>query len=248
MAKRFENKVVLVTGGARGMGARHVERFVEEGAKVYFTDILSEGGQELAERLGRESVFIQQDVAKEDNWKKVISIIEEQENKLDVLVNSAGVARHKVIGDMSLDEYMSVININQVSVFLGLTYALPLLKKGTNASVVNISSIAGIAGSSGGAAYSSSKYAVRGLTQVAALEFAPLNIRVNSIHPGVVETPMVVQGDNREGVVELVKAIPLGRIGKPDDISNMALYLASEDSSFCTASEFVLDGGTLAGF
>lgn len=149
---------------------------------------------------------------------------------------------------MSLDEYMSVININQVSVFLSLTYALPLLKRGVNASVINISSIAGIAGSAGGAAYSSSKYAVRGLTQVAALEWAPFNIRVNSIYPGVIETPMVAQDDNKERVADLVKTIPLAKIGKSDDISSMVLFLASEEAGFCTASEFVVDGGTLAGF
>ncbi|WP_134091381.1 SDR family oxidoreductase [Olivibacter sp. XZL3] len=245
---KLSKKIALITGGARGMGSQHVRRFIEEGAKVYFTDILSEEGEKLAAGLGPNAIFITHDVSSEDEWKKVIGIIEKNEEKLDVLVNNAGIVMASPISETSLDVYKKVIGVNQISVFLGMKYALPLLKKSGNASIINISSIAGLAGSKGNAAYSSSKYAVRGLTQTAALEFAPFHIRVNSVHPGVVATPMIEQEDSQELVEALSKAIPLGKIGQPDDLTSIVLLLASDDSAFCTASEFVVDGGSLAGF
>ncbi|WP_130857953.1 SDR family oxidoreductase [Olivibacter jilunii] len=246
--KRLEKKIALITGGARGMGSQHVRRFVEEGCKVYFTDVLSEDGEELAAEIGVNAIFISQDVSKETEWTKVINIIEKNEEKLDILINNAGIAIANTIEKTSLDEYMKIVNINQTSVFLGMKHSLMLLKKSANASIVNISSIAGMAGSTGNAAYSSSKYGIRGLTQCAAIEFAPFGIRVNSVHPGVVSTPMIAQDDNKEIVDRLAKTIPLGKIGQPNDLTNVVLLLASDEGAFCTASEFVVDGGSLAGF
>lgn len=244
--KKLLNKVALITGGARGMGASHVRRFIAEGAKVYFTDILEEEGLKLTEELGSQAVFIKHDVANEEHWKVIVAVIRAEEGKLDILVNNAGIARVGALGEIPLADYMSVVNINQASVFLGLNYTLPLLKKGTNASVINISSVAGFKGAANAAAYCSSKYAVRGLTQVAAIEFAPFKIRVNSVHPGIIATPMVIQEDTKNQINEMKKLVLLGEIGKPEDVTNMVLFLASEDAAYCTGGEFVVDGGETA--
>jgi Dehydrogenases with different specificities (related to short-chain alcohol dehydrogenases) len=240
--RRLENKIALVTGGARGMGASHVRRFVQEGAKVYFTDLLTEDGEKLSQELGDKAVFLKHDVSSEADWKSVLDRIAKDEKKLDVLINNAGVATTGLIGELSLEVYHKVISINQVSVFLSLTHALPLLKNSGKASVVNISSIAGLKGIEGNVAYGSSKYAVRGLTKVAALEFAPFNIRVNSVHPGIVKTPML---DTVPKVEEAATAIPLKRVATADELTNVVLFLASDESSYCTADEFVVDGGLM---
>lgn len=243
---KLENKVALITGGARGMGAAFVERCIEDGATVYFTDILDEPARKLEETLGSKAHYIHQDVTSEADWKKVVDVIGKAEGRLDVLVNNAGIVFFKMLGEMTMAEYMKVINVNQLSVFLGITHCLPLLKKSQNSSIINISSINGIKGGAGASAYSSSKYAVRGLTQSAALEFAPLNIRVNSIHPGAVATPMLVQEDTKDAVKEFAKTIPLGRIGETHELASIVAFLASDESTYCTGSEFVVDGGALA--
>jgi len=167
---------------------------------------------------------------------------------LDILVNNAGISVSQSIEMMTAEMYMNVINVNQFSVFLGLKYAFPLLKKSGSASVINTSSIIGIRANKGDAAYSSSKFAIRGMTQVAAQEFAPYNIRVNSVHPGLVETPMVMIPEYKSVIDALIEKTPLKRGATLDDASNMVLFLASDASSFCTASEFVLDGGATCGF
>lgn len=246
--KRFENKIVLVTGGARGIGSNTVRRFIAEGAKVYFTDILTEEGMNLAEEQKGQAVFIKQDVTKEDDWKNVIATIEEAEGRLDILVNNAGIAIHAAIGEMTLHQYMQAVNVNQVSVFLGLTYALPLLKKGDGASVINISSVAGMRANPYEVAYAGSKFAVKAMSQVAALEFAPFKIRVNSIYPGLVETPMSMKEEYKEAIEGIKERNPLKRIASVDDVSNMILFLSSNEASYVTAGEFVVDGGTIAGY
>jgi len=243
---RLENKVALITGGANGMGASHVKRFVAEGAKVYFTDLSEEAGKNLQKEIGEQTVFIRQDVSSETDWKAVMETIGKTDGKLDILLNNAGIAPSGLIEELSLEEYIKVININQVSIFLSLKYGLPLLKKSGSASVINISSIAGLKGiSAGNAAYSSSKYAVRGLTQVAAIEFAAFNIRVNSIHPGFVKTPMLdaVPADVLE---QMIKSIPLNRLAVSEELSNVILFLAGDEASYCTAGEYVVDGGLMA--
>ncbi len=244
--KRLENKVALITGGATGMGASHVKRFIEEGAKVYFTDLLEEAGEALLKEIGEQATFLRQDVSSETDWKAVIETIDKAEGKLDILVNNAGIAPSGLIEELSLENYIKVININQVSIFLSLKYALPVLKKSSGASVINISSIAGLKGITvGNAAYSSSKYAVRGLTQVAALEFAAFNIRVNSIHPGFVKTPMLDTVPS-EVLEEMTKSIPLNRLAVAEELSNVILFLAGDEASYCTAGEYVVDGGLMA--
>lgn len=242
---KFENKVVLITGGSRGMGKVHVEEFVKEGAFVYFTDILENEGRLLEQELNGKAKFIRQDVANEQDWMNVAKIIDQEQGRLDILVNNAGIVCYKPLGVMTLDDYMRVINVNQVSVFLGMTHTLELLKKSEHGSIINISSIAGLRTSPYGSAYSSSKFAVRALTEVAAQEFAPFGIRVNAICPGAIETPMLVQEDTKEAVKEFAKRIPLKRIGQPVELTKAVMFFASyEDSAFCTGSTLVVDGGS----
>lgn len=243
--KKFDNKVVLVTGGARGMGKTHVEEFVKEGAQVFFTDILEQEGKALETELGNRVFFIKQNVANEDDWKAVAKFIKDNAGRLDILVNNAGIARMNPIENMSVEEYLKVVNINQVSIFLSYKYMLDLLKLGHDSSVINISSIAGVKAMYGSAAYNSSKFAVNALTQVAAIEWANYKIRVNAICPGAIATPMLVQPDTKDMVDEFAKRIPLKRIGEPMELTKMVLFLASNDSSYCTGSLFVADGGSL---
>lgn len=240
---KFKNKVVLITGGAGGMGKVHAEAFIKEGATVFITDISSEG-EKVASQF-KNCFFIKQDVAKEADWKNVIKKIDEKCGRLDILVNNAGIVNYKPLGMMTLDEYMRVVNVNQVSIFLGLTHSLELLKKGKDASVINISSVAGLKCSPTGAAYSSSKFAVRALTEVAALEWAPFKIRVNTICPGAINTPMLVQPDTKDAVKEFAQKIPLKRIGEPEELTKAVFFLASSDSSYCTGSTIVVDGGSI---
>lgn len=245
---KLQGKVSLITGASMGMGKSHAKSFIKEGATVYLADIDAKKGKETAQELGDKAHFIQLDVTDENNWKKVIQHIEEESGKLDVLVNNAGISIFKPLVDMTTDDYMKTININQLSVFLGMKYSMPLLEKSDSASIINISSIEGIKGSSGGYGYVSSKFAVRGLTKSAALEFADKNIRVNSVHPGAVETPMVLEatGEQKKNIELFIQTIPMKRMAQAEEVSKMVLFLASDESSYSTGSEFIIDGGILA--
>lgn len=242
---RLQGKVALITGGARGLGAELSRLFLAEGAQVMVTDILEGEGKKLVSELGCKAKFVKQDVTKEEDWRAAVTATEAAFGPIDILINNAGVVLYESIENMPLDDYLWVVNVNQVSIFLGMKCVLPSMKKTQGGSIVNISSITGFRGGPGGAAYSSSKFAVRGLTQSAALEFAPLNIRVNSIHPGAIDTPMLVQEDTKDAVAEFAKTIPLRRIAQPREIAQLALFLASDEGSYCTGSEFVIDGGSL---
>ena len=241
---KLENKVAVVTGAAQGMGESHARTLLKEGAKVVITDLNSTKGEALAEELGENVLFIKHDVTKEEDWKKVISETESTFGPINILVNNAGISFNKTFEQCTLDEYMKIININQVSVFLGMKYVQPSMAKANGGSIINVSSINGIVG--GAVGYTDSKFAVRGITKAGALEFSKDNIRVNSIHPGVVETPMVTEGDAYEIIKEYAKTIPLGRMAQPQDISDIVLFLASDDSRYSTGSEFVVDGGITA--
>jgi 3alpha(or 20beta)-hydroxysteroid dehydrogenase len=242
------NKVALITGASMGMGKTHAEAFIKEGATVYIADINEEKGRETAEQLGDRAHFISLDVTDETQWETTINTIKEEQGVLDILVNNAGISFFKPLSETSKDEYMKVISINQVSVFLGMKAASSLLEKSKSASIINISSIEGFEGSIGSYAYVSSKFAVRGLTKCAALELADKNIRVNSVHPGGVETPMVTNatGETKKAIEAFKETIPMKRMAKPEEISKLVLFLASEDSSYSTGSEFIVDGGILA--
>jgi len=241
---KLENKVAIVTGGARGMGAAHVRRFVAEGAKVVFTDINEEGGLALEKELGGNAKFIKQDVTKAEDWKKVVEEAEATYGPINILVNNAGISMSKSIFEITEEEYRRIIDINQVSVFLGIKAVLPSMQKTGNGSIINISSINGLVG--GAVGYTDSKFAVRGLTKAVALQLAGLGIRVNSVHPGVIETPMVTEGDAVEVIKEFAKHIPLQRMAQPEEVTTLVLYLASDESSYSTGSEFVVDGGLTA--
>lgn len=241
---RLNGKVAIITGGARGMGASHVRRFVSEGAKVVFTDILAEEGQALATELGENVKFVQQNVASASDWEKVVAEAEAAFGPVNVLVNNAGIGSpNKRLEELTIEEYQKVIDVNQLSVFLGMKAVLPSMRKTTNGSIVNVSSLAGIVAFMNQSAYVASKFAVRGLTKAAALEFSQYGIRVNSVHPGSVETPMTTNDLSKDMAAEVNKAIPLGRAAQPEELTNLVLYLASDESSYSTGSEFIADGG-----
>lgn len=241
---RLLDKIVIVTGGARGMGETHVRRFVEEGAKVVLTDINEEVGQKLAEELGENALFLKHDVTDEAGWQEVIEKTEAAFGPVNVLVNNAGISMSKSIFDISLEDYKKIIDVNQVSVFLGIKAVLPSMQKAEGGSIVNISSMNGIVG--GAVGYTDSKFAVRGLTKAAALQVGRLGIRVNSVHPGVIETPMVTEGDAVEQIKQFAKQIPMQRMAQSEEVTNMVLFLASDESSYSTGSEFIIDGGLTA--
>lgn len=241
---RLLDKVAIVTGGASGMGEAHVRRFVEEGAKVVFTDINQDAGSKMAEELGENSLFVKHDVTDEAGWQAVVEKTEAVFGPVNILVNNAGISISKSIFDMSLEDYKKIVNINQVSVFLGMKSVLPSMQKAEGGSIVNISSMNGIVG--GAVGYTDTKFAVRGMTKAAALQVGHLGIRVNSVHPGVIETPMVTQGDAVKQIKEFAKSIPMRRMAQSEEVTNMVLFLASDESSYSTGSEFVIDGGLTA--
>ncbi|MCG3420269.1 glucose 1-dehydrogenase [Oceanobacillus sp. M65] len=241
---RLENKVAIITGGAQGMGAAHVRLFVEQGAKVVLTDLNEEKGQALAAELGDNVIFVKQNVTSEEDWNNVLAITEEKFGQVNVLVNNAGITMAKSILDISLEEYRRIVDINQTSVFIGMKTVAPLMARSGGGSIINISSMNGLV--AGAVGYTDTKFAVRGMTKAAAMNLAAMGIRVNSVHPGVIATPMVVQEDTKAAVETFSAQIPLKRVAQPEEVSNMVLFLASDESSYSTGSEFVIDGGLTA--
>jgi 3alpha(or 20beta)-hydroxysteroid dehydrogenase len=247
MTARLAGKVAIVTGGARGMGAAEARLFVEHGAKVTIADVLDAEGEVLAKELGPAARYVHLDVTDEDAWAAGVDDAVQAFGGLDVLVNNAGIASLAPIGATTTQEYLRIVGVNQLGVFLGMRAAIPVMTTAGRASIVNISSIEGIGGSSYAIAYSASKFAVRGMTKVAAIELAPLGIRVNSIHPGGVHTPMLNDIGGQEMAAMVEASIPMQRLATPEEIAPLALFLASDESSYCTGSEFVADGGVTAG-
>lgn len=241
---RLEGKVAIITGAARGMGAAHARRFVAEGAKVVLTDLNVEEGTALANELGENALFVEQNVTSADEWANVVTQAEKAFGPVNVLINNAGISVSKSFLQMTEEEYRRIVDINQVSVFLGLKTVVPSMQKAGGGSIVNISSINGLVGGSVG--YTDTKFAVRGMTKAAAMECSHYGIRVNSVHPGVIETPMVTQGDAVEAIKEFAKQIPLKRMAQPEEVTNLVLFLASDESSYSTGSEFIVDGGLTA--
>jgi 3alpha(or 20beta)-hydroxysteroid dehydrogenase len=242
--KKLEGKVAIITGAAQGMGASHAELFVKEGAKVVLTDLNEEKGKELASKLAPNAIFVKHNVTNADDWANVIAAAEKHFGPVTVLVNNAGISLAKSILTMSEQEYRKIVDINQVSVFLGMKATIPSMQKAGKGSIINISSINGLVG--GAIGYTDTKFAVRGMTKAAAVECTHYNIRVNSVHPGVISTPMIMQEDSKDAIQEFAKMIPLRRIAEPIEVSNLVLYLASDDSSYSTGAEFVVDGGITA--
>lgn len=250
---RLNGKVALVSGAARGQGEAEVRLFVAEGARVVFGDVLDEPGQKVAEALGDAAHYLHLDVRREEDWQAAVAEAESRYGQLDVLVNNAGVLDMGTLThDTTLEAYMRVVEINQIGVFLGMRTAIPALLRAGGGSIVNTSSTNGLAGYGGTIAYTASKFAVRGMTKNVALEYGAAGIRCNSIHPGGVDTPMTHPGDDLGGFTDedqqaAWSMTPLPRIGKPEEIARLALFLASDESSYCTGAEFLADGGMTAG-
>ncbi|OCB19706.1 3-alpha-hydroxysteroid dehydrogenase [Mycobacterium malmoense] len=245
MAERLAGKVALISGGARGMGASHVRALVAEGAKVVFGDILDDEGKAVAAEVGRvnrgAARYLHLDVTKPEDWDAAVATAVGEFGRLDVLVNNAGIINVGTLEDYALSEWQRILDINLTGVFLGIRAVVKPMKEAGRGSIINISSIEGIAGTIACHGYTATKFAVRGLTKSAALELGPSGIRVNSVHPGLIKTPMT------EWVPEDIFQTALGRIAQPVEVSNLVVYLASDESSYSTGSEFVVDGGTTAG-
>ncbi|WP_042221667.1 glucose 1-dehydrogenase [Oceanobacillus manasiensis] len=243
---KLDGKVAIVTGGSRGQGASHVRKFVDEGAKVVFTDILENEGKELESELGENVKFIKHDVSNAEEWENVVNKTERTFGNVNILVNNAAFGKRSRIEDCSEEEYRKVIDVNQVGTFLGMKAVVSSMKQVEKGSIVNISSVEAFQVSGDAPiAYIASKYAVRGMTKSAALDFAEYGIRVNSVHPGAVKTAMLENADPEE-YRKLEESIPLGKPADTEEISNMVAFLASDESSYSTGSEFLIDGGVSA--
>ncbi|MBL8775286.1 MAG: glucose 1-dehydrogenase [Acidimicrobiales bacterium] len=244
---RLDDKVALITGAARGQGAAEARLFAAEGARVYLSDVLDDEGAAVAADIGAAASYHHLDVTDGDAWITLVEQIVETEGRLDVLVNNAGIFRVMPTVLTSEAEYRQIIDINQVGTFLGMKTVIPTMVQAESGSIVNISSVAGLQGAAGTMAYAASKWAVRGMTKVAAKEVAPFGVRVNSVHPGIIDTPMMAEATVEGAMLErVVRAIPMGQVAQADDVANLVLYLASDESRYSTGSEFVVDGGMTA--
>ncbi len=241
---RLEGKVALITGGARGMGATEAQLFVEAGATVFITDVDDAEGVKVATSIGPGCHYLHQDVSNDMDWKSVVAQIEASHGRIDVLVNNAGIFRVMGTLETSLSDWEQMVAINQTGTFLGMRAVIPGMQKQRRGSIINLSSIAGLAGTPRAPAYAATKWAVRGMTKSAALEFAPFGIRVNSVHPGLIDTRMMDQIP--QTTEDLDARVPLGRRGTADEVAKMVLFLASDDASHCSGHEFVVDGALKA--
>lgn len=242
---RLDNKVCLITGAARGQGESEARMFAAEGATVWLTDVLDEAGQAVADDMG--GTYRHLDVRDEAAWSTLTDEIVATHGRIDVLVNNAGIFTNGRHWEISPDDFNHVMDINCTGVFLGMRAVSPHMREAHSGSIVNISSVAGMQGGSNAFAYFTSKWAVRGMTKAGAVENGRRNVRVNSIHPGLIETDMltsnVLDGQASDG---LMKFVPMGRTARAEEVASMALFLASDDSSYCTGCEFVVDGGMTA--
>ena len=241
---RLDGKVAIITGGASGQGEAEVRLFVAEGAKVVLSDVTIGPGQKLAEELGDAVLFARHDVSREEEWASAVSLAQEHFGGLHVVVNNAGIAFTAPIADHTVADFERISAVNQLGVFLGIRAAIEPMKAAGGGSIVNISSGAGLRATKYMIAYAASKYAVTGMTAAAALELARYKIRVNSIHPGVIETPMLGVL-TPEVKASMVKATPMRRMGEPMEIARVALFLASEESSYMTGAHVPVDGGAI---
>jgi 3alpha(or 20beta)-hydroxysteroid dehydrogenase len=245
MGGRLEGKVALISGGARGQGATEAELFVNEGAKVVIGDVLDDEGKATADRIGENCRYVHLDVTLEEDWQAALQFTIDEFGAPDVLVNNAGIFLIAPIAATTLEDYERVIKINQTGVFLGMKTVGPVMCEHQRGSIVNISSVAGMKGAGATIAYSASKWAVRGMTKCAANEYASFGVRVNSVHPGIIDTPML-QEFERWGVREAMRdSIPMGKETGPETVAKLVLFLASDDSHYSTGSEFIVDGGMI---
>lgn len=245
---QLAGKVALITGAARGQGAAAARRFVAEGARVVIADILDTDGKQLADELGDAAVYQHLDVTEEGEWEHAVQAAVTEFGTLNVLVNNAGILHFSTLAETTLADYERVIRVNQIGTFLGLRSVVKPMRAAGGGSIVNVSSVEGLAGMPFLIAYTASKFAIRGMTKVAALELGQDGIRVNSVHPGMIDTQMVQDalGGAEVHTDWVKKRIPLGRVGRADEIAGLVVFLASDESSYSTGSEFVADGGATA--
>jgi 3alpha(or 20beta)-hydroxysteroid dehydrogenase len=243
---RMTGKVALITGAAGGQGAAAARRFTEEGARVVVADVNDEAGKEFAAEI--DAHYLHLDVSQEDDWTAAVAEAVEVYGPPNVLVNNAGILHFALLTETTLADYMRVIQVNQVGCFLGMRAVAPLMVEAGGGSIVNVSSVEGLAATPALTAYTASKFAVRGMTKVAALELARKGVRVNSIHPGAIETGLLptALGGQPVDLTYVGKRVPLKRVGQPPEIAELVLFLASDESSYCTGAEFVADGGVTA--
>lgn len=242
---RLDGKVAIITGAARGQGAAEARAFAAEGASVVLTDVLTDEGTAVAADIGGAATFLPHDVGSEEEWDSVVTATVEAHGRLDVLVNNAAIQINHPIADHPLEDYNKIIGVNQVGVFLGMKKAVRPMSDSGGGSIVNISSGAGLRATKYMIAYAASKYAVTGMTASGALELARYNIRVNSIHPGIIDTEML-KTNSAEANAAMKKLTPLRRLGDVDEIAQVALFLASDESSFMTGAHVPVDGGITA--
>lgn len=247
--RRLEGKVAIITGAAQGMGAEHARRFVREGAKTIFTDINEAAGARLAAELGENSLFVRHDVSSESDWQAVVAAGAKKFGPVDVLVNNAGIlGPNAKTADLAETDFLKVCAINLTAVFLGTKHVIPSMIRAGGGSIVNVSSISGIVAIYGtpNAAYAASKFAVRGLTKQVAIEYGEHAIRANSVHPGYIRTPMMTAALDEEQIKVASGSVPIKRVGEVEDVSNLVVFLASDESGFITGSEYIIDGGLTA--
>ncbi len=245
---RLEGKIAIITGAARGMGESTARLFIREGAKVILGDIMDDAGEQVANELGPNAAYVHLDVTNEEDWKFAINKAEEF-GPLNILVNNAAILHVASLINTTPKDYQRVIKVNQFGTFLGIHSVIPFMIKGGGGSIINISSIDGLQAKNGLSAYVSSKWAVRGLTKAAAIELGPYNIRVNSVHPGGIDTSIAagVSDVSKSEMNQFYKNHPIPRVGAPIEVANVNLFLASDESSYCTGAEFLADGGWAAG-
>lgn len=231
----------MITGGARGIGAAYARILIAEGAKVVIGDVLDTQGQALAADLGADAAYVHLDVTQPEQWQSAVAFAVKTFGGLNILVNNAGIASAAPIAEFSLEIWRKTLDVNLTGTFLGMQAAIPEIGKAKGGSIINISSVEGLRGSAGLHAYVASKFAVRGLTKSVALDVAHLGIRVNSIHPGLIDTDMT------KNISAEALQIPMGRSAKPAEVANLMLFLASDESSYSTGAEFVIDGGLTIG-